>query len=355
MDIKTFSNIVASLPADISVLVRGPTGIGKSQLFHQIAAEIPVEDGVGLPVIDRRLSQMTEGDIIGLPQLVDGVTRFCPVDWIVKACHEPVVLFLDEINRATPEVMQCAFQLVLDRELNGNKLHPQTRIFCAINASSDYQVNEVDPALLRRFWTVDLEPTKADWIKWAGENDIDEVVIDFINDNEAHLRHIGSLEPGKVYPNPASWERLSKASTYANLAPSDFVGESTPTGLYGLCMGFVGVEAAISFTDYVKSRDGQISAEQVLDGFDKIKQKVEKLSTEKKNALIERLVNHCKDNEWTVKQAKRTCDFVKDLPGEMIVSFFNQVMETNNVPNIRAVHKFIGMKVVEIVTASEKV
>jgi len=39
----------------------------------------------------------------------------------------------------------------------------------------------------------------------------------------------------------------------------------------------------------------------------------------------------------------------------MVVSFFNSVMDTNNVPNIRAVHKFIGMLVVETVTASQKV
>ena len=354
MDIKTFKNITSSLPPDISVLLRGPTGIGKSQLFHQIAGEIEVDGRKGLPVIDRRLSQMTEGDIIGLPELVDGVTRFCPVDWVVKACHEPVVLFLDEINRVTPEVMQCAFQLVLDRELNGNRLHPETRIYCAINASSDYQVNEIDPALLRRFWTVDLEPTKADWVKWANENGIDPIVVDFINNNEAHLRHIGAMEPGKVYPNPASWERLSKSATHAGLAPTDHAGQATPAGLYGLCIGFVGVEAAISFTDYVKSVDSQISAEEVLNSFDKMKERVDKLSIEKKNALIERLVNHCKENQWSVKQAKRATDYAKSLPGEMIVSFFNQIMETNNVPNIRAVHKFIGMKVVEIVTAAER-
>ena len=37
---------------------------------------------------------MTEGDIIGLPSLEDGTTRFVPVDWVVKASNEPVVLFL---------------------------------------------------------------------------------------------------------------------------------------------------------------------------------------------------------------------------------------------------------------------
>ena len=36
MDIKTFLQIVPNLPADISVLASGPTGVGKSDMFHQI-------------------------------------------------------------------------------------------------------------------------------------------------------------------------------------------------------------------------------------------------------------------------------------------------------------------------------
>ena len=83
MDVQTFKQIVPNLPANISVLLSGATGVGKSEIFHQIGKEL------GLPVIDRRLSQMTEGDIIGLPSLADGTTRFVPVDWVVKASHEP--------------------------------------------------------------------------------------------------------------------------------------------------------------------------------------------------------------------------------------------------------------------------
>ena len=103
MNIKTFVQVISSLPSNISVLAKGPTGIGKSHIVHQIG------DNLNLPVIDRRLSQMTEGDIIGLPELTDGVTRFAPVDWFLRACNEPVILFFDELNRATIEVQQCAF------------------------------------------------------------------------------------------------------------------------------------------------------------------------------------------------------------------------------------------------------
>ena len=359
MDINTFVKVVSKLPPEISVLVRGPTGIGKSQIFKTVASEIELSDGtVGCDVIDRRLAQMTEGDIIGLPELVDGVTRFAPVDWLLRACSEPVVLFLDELNRATMEVQQCAFQLVLDRELNGHKLHPETRIYAAINAGSEYQVNEMGPALQRRFWTVDLEPTREDWLNWAsGERNMDPIVVDFIRHNGSHLRHVGQLEPGKVYPTPASWDRLEMSATHAGMAPSSISGGPTPSGLYALCLGFVGVEAAISFVDFVKNYDIQISAEDVLDRYTSkdIKKKIEFLSTDKHNALIEKMIDHCKENEWNVSQAKNATDFVKTLPGEMIVSFFNSVMETNQIANIRAVHKFIGMLVVETVTAAEKV
>ena len=92
MDINTFVQVISKLPPQIAVLAKGPTGIGKSHIVHQIGDRLDME------VIDRRLSQMTEGDIIGLPELVDGVTRFAPIDWFVRACNEPVILFFDELK-----------------------------------------------------------------------------------------------------------------------------------------------------------------------------------------------------------------------------------------------------------------
>jgi len=115
----------------------------------------------------------------------------------MSACKGPKVLLLDEYNRATTEVLQTAMQITLDRELNGWKLHPETRIYAAINASAEYIVNELDPAQADRFWTVDLEATVEDWLTWAselvnGKTRIDSVIIDFIRQNPGHLRHFCS-------------------------------------------------------------------------------------------------------------------------------------------------------------------
>lgn len=349
MDIKTFVNVASHLPSDISVLVRGPTGVGKSDIIHQIAGNIE------LPVIDRRLSQMTEGDIIGLPQLTDGITRFAPVDWLVRACNEPVVLFLDEINRATVEVQQCAFQLVLDRELNGHKLHPLTRIFAAINQGSQYQVNDMGPALLRRFWAVDLEPTTEDWIKWA-TGKIDPIMVQFIRDNPAHLRYSGNFEPGKIYPNPAAWHRLDRSLKHAGWDASDLCGNpELPSGFYALSTGFVGIEPAISFVEFVKNYQNQFSAEDITCNWKENKERVLALSADKHNDIIEKLLHHCSTNKWSMKEAKNIHDFVSNLSGEVVVNFFNQVMETEDLDNIRVIHKLLGNKVVELVRESRKV
>jgi len=147
MDFKTFKECARRLPENVSVLVIGDHGIGKSQAVYQLG------DDFKLPIVERRLSQMSEGDMIGLPELKDGVTRFAPPDWYKTACDTPVILFLDELNRATDEIQQGAFQIVLGRELNGHKLHPETRVYVAVNHGAEYNVNDMDPALLDRFWT----------------------------------------------------------------------------------------------------------------------------------------------------------------------------------------------------------
>lgn len=88
MDIKTFLEIVPTLDPNISILIRGRHGIGKSDLVRKIS------EVLNLPVIDRRIGQMTEGDAIGLPRSVERkrpngdtvfATRFMQLDWFLDA------------------------------------------------------------------------------------------------------------------------------------------------------------------------------------------------------------------------------------------------------------------------------
>lgn len=310
MTISTFKSVALQLPANTSVLLRGLHGIGKSKLVRWVARAIATKRSKSAnyyEFIDRRLSQLTEGDIIGLPSTDGNVTRFNPPDWIMRACLTPCILFLDELNRATPEVMQAAFQIVLDHELNGFKLHPETQVFSAINNSSDYTINEMDPALLDRFWTIDLEPDLNDWVTWARDTDpefggnIDPVIIDFLIANEKLLDPSKVVDPGTVGPSRRSWEKLSIALKGAGIAE-----EPQHPLFYPMCIGFIGVEASITFCEFAQTVGRRISAEDVLNNYDAVSSKAKSLTHERQNALIEKVSGFVLKNLETVSDVQGT-------------------------------------------------
>lgn len=354
MNIKTFVNVISKLPPEIAVLSKGPTGIGKSAIIHQIGEKL------GLEVIDRRLSYMTEGDLIGLPELIDGVTRFAPIDWFIRACNEPIIIFFDELNRATVEVQQCAFQIVLDRELNGHKLHPETRIYAAINEGNDYQVTEMDPALLRRFYSADLEPTSEDWLEWAKTSGgISDIVISYIDKYPAHLRHEGEMIPGKVYPNPASWARLDHSIKYAGIDLEETLGSNYDPLISSIALGFIGSETTMSFISYLKNYKKLFSPKDIMNNYSKIKDEVDKITNDKKNDILMQTVRYLTKEELTLKQAENIFLFASGDSDEMCTSFYYQLLDLDVSSyivrtNVQKLTKFFKGRVIDVYQKSLK-
>ena len=356
MDIKTLKQIVPNLPANIAVLMRGPTGVGKSHVARGFA------DALELPFIDVRGSTMDEAKVGGLPDMkaVDEkkVATFVVPSWFKRACDEPCVVMLDELNRSMPTVMQAFFQIVLDRELGNDedgvpwRLHPDTRVIAAINAGNEYDVNDMDPALLRRFWVTDVEPTVADWVEWATEAGLDGVGVEFIKAEPAHWRvDPSTVEPGTVVPTPASWHRLFDALVHMDMAPAKLAGDNLPGTFYPVAAGFVGVEAAIAFKDFVQNYELQISAEDILDG--KVTaEEIKELPASQIANIIEKLHDHSKDNKWKAKQVKAVAAFAEGLGGEFLIQTFTAIQKAQNMANLLPLNKLIGMKVVELVNAA---
>jgi hypothetical protein len=280
IDFATFVKVAPHVAAVRKpVLIRGRHGVGKSEVVYQIAG------GLGMPVVERRASQMTEGDLVGLPSTDGNTTSFNPPDWFKTACDNPVVLFLDEVDRATIEVRQGIFELTDSRKLNGHVLHKDTLIFAAVNGGEhgdQYQVGEMDPAELDRWTVFDVEPTTEDWLTWAKDK-VDGILWDFINQNRNHLEHTGDFEPNKVYPSRRSWVRLNDCFAQANLLAED----ADTSVMFPLATGFVGFEAAVSFKDFVDNYERQVTIENILDE-GKI-QLTERFGINDHNALVEKM------------------------------------------------------------------
>ena len=319
IDFKTFSNVINPiLNAKFPVLVRGRHGIGKSTIVYQKAKEL------GLPVVERRASQMTEGDLLGLPKVNNNVTQWLAPEWLHTACENPVVLFLDEVDRATLEVRQGIFELCDSRKIAGHSLHPDTLIFACVNGGqhgAEYQVNEFDPAELDRYTVFDVEPTVEDWLDWAKGN-VAQEIWDFINQNHNHLEHNDDYEPNKVYPSRRSWERLS--TTLSGM--SDQIEGTSAT--YHIACSFIGFEGAVAFKDFLDKYDRQVTIEDLLDDgkFDKIKgwkindhnAMVEKMKA--KNIFAERLSDTRLDN---------LAKYFLQLPSEIVMVLWQSMAQTD--------------------------
>ena len=333
-DFATFLNTIpAILDARLPVLIRGRHGVGKSEVVYMIAGQR------SLPVVERRASQMTEGDLLGLPDtadLSDGrkATTWNAPDWLVTACTEPVVLFLDEVDRATMEVRQGLFELTDSRKINGWHLHPETLIIAAVNGGehgSQYQVGEMDPAELDRWTVFDIEPSVEDWLGWASGK-VDGVLWDFVNHNRQHLEHSDDFEPNKVYPSRRSWVRFARTTESLGL----FAEDGNRDLLLNLATGFVGFEAAVALRDFVQKYEYQVSVEDILDRgeFDKI----EKWGINDHAAMVEKMQGASTFAEsLTDQQVTNLATWFVSMPSEICMKLWSAISEAEDESGTNAI------------------
>lgn len=208
---STLKNLILSCAkSKIPLLIHGKPGIGKSYTVRDV-----VTNTMKINFLDMRFSQLPPEDISGLPvpikvgdrqyATIRSLPDFLPKEG--KGC-----LFMDEINQASPAVLNALFQLILDRELLGGfyKLPDGWFIIAACN---DFEFNknvtEFEPPLNDRFLHVNFNPKSDEWLKWAKDHNISQLICDFISSNADCLYGSDSMiTENVVFPSARSWERV---------------------------------------------------------------------------------------------------------------------------------------------------
>ncbi len=205
---KQLYYILDNTPPAQNIMLVGKHGIGKSRILEDYFSK------KGAKVVTLFLGQMADpGDLIGLPEKNEktGKTAFMLPYWF-PTDGKPIVLFLDELNRARPEVLQTIMDLTLNRKLAGKSLPEGSRIISAVNNGNEYQLTDLDPALVSRFNIYEFCPSVDDWILWGKTSGIDPRILSFIEQNPEYLDSDESLsEEGNLVRSPdrRSWERVS--------------------------------------------------------------------------------------------------------------------------------------------------
>ncbi|MBW3623749.1 MAG: MoxR family ATPase [Armatimonadetes bacterium] len=200
---KQLSDFLLHVAPVRPVFIWGPPGIGKSALVQQFAEE------VGLPCVSLLGSQLAPEDLIGVPQIIEGTSRFCPPRMIARA--EPYCLFLDELNACSHEVQKAFYSLIHERRIGEYQLPEGSIVIGAGNRAQDSAiVKPMSSALLNRMVHVHLRVSHREWLEWAIPYGIHPWVIDYVQNRPDHL---WSPPPKHEEPfsTPRSWHMLSDA------------------------------------------------------------------------------------------------------------------------------------------------
>lgn len=240
-------NVAPVLP----IFIWGPPGIGKSALVREFA------DAVGLPCVSLLGSQLAPEDIIGVPQIVDGKSRFCPPTLIAR--DQPYCLFLDELNACSQEVQKAFYSLILDRRVGEFELPAGTIVIGAGNRAEDAAITRpLSSALVNRLVHVQLRASARDWLNWANRSGLHELVVSYVAQRSDHL---WSKPPKHEEPfsTPRAWDMLSNA--LKAYGPSITLDE-----INVLASGLLTPSHARQFVAFAKLRDREHDLAAILKG-----------------------------------------------------------------------------------------
>lgn len=234
-----------------AVFLWGPPGIGKSSIVKQVAEE------KGIEIIDVRLSLLDAIDLRGIPA-TEGKNCFWTRPPFIPEKGNGI-LFLDELNTASPSVQNSALQLVLDRRVGEHKLGDGWYIISAGNRLEDSSlVFQLADPLISRFIHIEVEINIDEWIAWAMKNEINERIIGFLKFRPDLLSRINENRNSINFPCPRTW---AFASTLlgSGIDPVEAVESSVGTGV------------SAEFSGWLKVYDKLPDVEEILDGKKELK------------------------------------------------------------------------------------
>jgi MoxR-like ATPase len=233
------------------VFLWGAPGIGKSSLVRAFA------ESLGLECVTLLGTQLAPEDLIGVPQIVDGRSRFAPPLSIAR--DEPYCLFLDELNASTAEVQKAFYSLILDRRIGEYELPPGSVVIGAGNRATDNALaRPMASALVNRLVHLHLRASADDWLRWAGGAGIHPWVLDYLRNRPDHL-WTAPPKTEEPFSTPRSWHMLSDALHSYGAAVDDEM-------LRVLAFGTLTAAHASTFRAFVKTIRNSFGFEAVLKG-----------------------------------------------------------------------------------------
>jgi hypothetical protein len=242
-------HIKSTIQVGGNIAIFGRRGTGKTEISKQEIKKADFhEEYLNLSVMER-VDLGGYPNIMGMSDADRAQRKF--VHFLLPAFYQrmlegnkPVVLLLDEVDKADPSLWAPLLELTQFRSINSN---PLTNLHATIMTGNLISEGGSRPSLplLDRAEKYLVEADVLSWLTWAGKTArIHPSVTAFISDNPKDL--FGAVDPEERYadPSPRGWTRASDIL---------FAGEHKgwhPDILHKKVCGCVGKDAGIRYAQY---------------------------------------------------------------------------------------------------------
>ena len=292
------------------LFIWGPPGIGKSEVVADVTKEL------GGHMIDLRMAQMEPTDIRGIPYFNKDLNKMdwaAPVDLPdaeLASKYPIVVLFLDEMNSASPAVQAAGYQLILNRRVGKYVLPDNVVIVAAGNRDSDKGVTYRMPMpLANRFLHLEMRADFTSWQTWAVNKGIHKDVVGYLSFAKQDLNEFDSKSSSRAFATPRSWCFVSDLLTDDD--------DTDPDTILNLISGAVGDGLAIKFAAHRRFSGKMPNPIDILSG------KVKDLAVKEISAMYALTIAMCYELKDAIENRKISS---KDFH-VMADNFFNYMMD----------------------------
>lgn len=222
-----------------NLIAFGQPGIGKTEIPYQVAASM------GFLVVYVNLSVMQPPDLLGLPRIdADGRVSYAAPKYmpIFELTQDPVVLMVDEVDKADSEMTSPFLEIMQSHTIGGNRLKIQAIVATGNMPDDNSYSKPISHALTNRGMVFQIETVFEKWREWAVANNINPLVIGFLSQHsDFFMRKSKTNDPTEYAKcSPRSWSNAARQIDAADPNASvDF--------LTLLISGYVGLEASIKF------------------------------------------------------------------------------------------------------------
>lgn len=242
--------IRGAIESGVAVFLHGPSSEGKSARVKQIDPTceiIYLRNATPESLNGKSVYNGSTGEMMDVPPTwLKKLQEKCE-----KEPNRLHVVFFDEITNALPSIQGIAFNIVLDREVNGIwKLPENARIVAAGNDMKDsLAANQLAEPLFNRFAHVYIKTTTEGWLKWASEHNIHPAIYSYIAYKKGETLR-SKYDGKKPNADPRKWEMASKM-LYA-------------TGCPEMLRALVGEDITREFVEFCKQQ--VITLDDVING-----------------------------------------------------------------------------------------